>query len=148
MLTSRSHSALIARFTRRFLNLQEFQSKELMNKYGLMTQKFKIIKEIGEAERAAKELSTWNDGCHIIDILYIIYLYISKSSRYSISLYIHLYYIIISLYTSILYLSLYHFYIISLDTDEFVLKAQILAGGRGKGTFSSGLKGGVHLTKE
>jgi len=30
--------------------------------------------------------------------------------------------------------------------DEIVLKAQILAGGRGKGTFSSGLKGGVKLS--
>ncbi|XP_025312305.3 succinate--CoA ligase [GDP-forming] subunit beta, mitochondrial isoform X2 [Canis lupus dingo] len=34
------------------------------------------------------------------------------------------------------------------DAKEFVLKAQILAGGRGKGVFSSGLKGGVHLTKD
>lgn len=32
--------------------------------------------------------------------------------------------------------------------SEVVLKAQILAGGRGKGTFSSGLKGGVKVTKE
>jgi succinyl-CoA synthetase beta subunit len=31
---------------------------------------------------------------------------------------------------------------------ELVIKAQILAGGRGKGTFSNGFKGGVHLTKE
>ena len=35
-----------------------------------------------------------------------------------------------------------------LDVDEYVVKAQILAGGRGKGTFSSGLKGGVKLTKK
>jgi succinyl-CoA synthetase beta subunit len=28
-----------------------------------------------------------------------------------------------------------------------VLKAQILAGGRGKGVFDSGLKGGVHIVK-
>jgi len=32
--------------------------------------------------------------------------------------------------------------------DEIVLKAQILAGGRGKGTFSSGLKGGVKLSRD
>lgn len=32
--------------------------------------------------------------------------------------------------------------------SELVIKAQILAGGRGKGTFSSGLKGGVKLTKD
>jgi len=31
---------------------------------------------------------------------------------------------------------------------EIVVKAQILAGGRGKGTFSNGFKGGVKLTKD
>ncbi|RNA01707.1 succinyl- ligase [GDP-forming] subunit mitochondrial-like [Brachionus plicatilis] len=31
---------------------------------------------------------------------------------------------------------------------ELVIKAQILAGGRGRGTFSSGLQGGVKLTKD
>ncbi|XP_073688859.1 succinate--CoA ligase [GDP-forming] subunit beta, mitochondrial-like, partial [Garra rufa] len=34
------------------------------------------------------------------------------------------------------------------EAKEIVLKAQILAGGRGKGVFDSGLKGGVHLTKD
>lgn len=108
MLTSKSHSAIISRLTRRFLNLQEFQSKELMNKYGLMTQKFKIISEASQAERAAKELSTYT------------------YRRYSIV-------------SNILFI---------VDAEEYVLKAQILAGGRGKGTFSSGLKGGVQLTRE
>lgn len=32
--------------------------------------------------------------------------------------------------------------------DEYVVKAQILAGGRGKGHFDNGFKGGVHLTKK
>lgn len=32
--------------------------------------------------------------------------------------------------------------------SEYVVKAQILAGGRGKGHFSSGLKGGVKLTRD
>ncbi|KAF9923480.1 Succinate--CoA ligase [GDP-forming] subunit beta, mitochondrial [Linnemannia zychae] len=36
----------------------------------------------------------------------------------------------------------------SLKADEIVIKAQIHAGGRGKGEFSSGLKSGVHLTKD
>lgn len=31
---------------------------------------------------------------------------------------------------------------------EYVVKAQILAGGRGKGHFDNGFKGGVHLTKD
>lgn len=33
----------------------------------------------------------------------------------------------------------------SLGTKDLVIKAQVLAGGRGKGHFTSGLKGGVHL---
>lgn len=32
--------------------------------------------------------------------------------------------------------------------NEYVVKAQVLAGGRGKGWFDNGFKGGVHLTKE
>jgi succinyl-CoA synthetase beta subunit len=35
----------------------------------------------------------------------------------------------------------------SLNTSDLVIKAQIHAGGRGKGTFTSGFKGGVHLSK-
>jgi succinyl-CoA synthetase beta subunit len=34
-----------------------------------------------------------------------------------------------------------------LKTDDLVVKAQIHAGGRGKGTFANGFKGGVHLCK-
>lgn len=32
-----------------------------------------------------------------------------------------------------------------LGSKDVVIKAQVLAGGRGKGTFSSGLKGGVKI---
>lgn len=55
---------------------------------------------------------------------------------------------------SFISISLTSFFFVSLsfvrfpDAKEIVLKAQILAGGRGKGVFDSGLKGGVHLTKE
>eukprot|EP01088_Endostelium_zonatum_P020888 TRINITY_DN7915_c0_g1_i1.p1 TRINITY_DN7915_c0_g1~~TRINITY_DN7915_c0_g1_i1.p1 ORF type:complete len:439 (-),score=125.22 TRINITY_DN7915_c0_g1_i1:66-1382(-) len=35
-----------------------------------------------------------------------------------------------------------------LNAKELVVKAQILAGGRGKGTFDNGFKGGVHLCTE
>ncbi len=34
-----------------------------------------------------------------------------------------------------------------LGTDDLVVKAQVHAGGRGKGTFTNGFKGGVHLCK-
>jgi len=36
----------------------------------------------------------------------------------------------------------------SFPCKEYVIKAQVLAGGRGKGHFDNGFKGGVHLTKE
>ena len=36
----------------------------------------------------------------------------------------------------------------SVGVSEVVLKAQILAGGRGKGKFSSGLVGGVKVTRD
>lgn len=32
-----------------------------------------------------------------------------------------------------------------LGTEDMVIKAQVLAGGRGKGVFDSGLKGGVRI---
>ena len=32
-----------------------------------------------------------------------------------------------------------------LKSEDFVIKAQVLAGGRGKGHFDSGLKGGVRI---
>lgn len=36
----------------------------------------------------------------------------------------------------------------SFNVNEYVIKAQILAGGRGKGHFDNGFKGGVHITKK
>ncbi|XP_076625927.1 succinate--CoA ligase [GDP-forming] subunit beta, mitochondrial-like [Colletes latitarsis] len=36
----------------------------------------------------------------------------------------------------------------TLHANEYVIKAQVLAGGRGKGWFDNGFKGGVHLTKD
>merc|ERR1712032_130075 len=36
----------------------------------------------------------------------------------------------------------------SIAGEDMVIKAQVLAGGRGKGHFDNGFKGGVHLTKD
>ncbi|XP_013779210.2 succinate--CoA ligase [GDP-forming] subunit beta, mitochondrial-like [Limulus polyphemus] len=72
----------------RWLNLHEYQSKQLMADNGINVQRFKVAGTRDEAEEISK----------------------------------------------------------TLDVKEFVIKAQILAGGRGKGTFSSGLQGGVKLT--
>uniref|UniRef100_UPI0019394460 succinate--CoA ligase [GDP-forming] subunit beta, mitochondrial-like n=1 Tax=Styela clava TaxID=7725 RepID=UPI0019394460 len=79
--------------SRRNLNLQEYQSKKLMERFGVNVQKFDVT---DNAEAAAE---------------------IGKGLMLK-------------------------------GANELVLKAQILAGGRGKGQFSSGLKGGVHLTKD
>ncbi|XP_064857979.1 succinyl-CoA ligase [GDP-forming] subunit beta, mitochondrial isoform X2 [Oncorhynchus nerka] len=76
--------------SRRWLNLQEYQSKKLMQESGVTVQRFYVADNPPDALQAAKRL----------------------------------------------------------NAKEIVLKAQILAGGRGKGVFNSGLKGGVHLTKD
>lgn len=41
----------------------------------------------------------------------------------------------------------FNFMCVRTEVPEYVVKAQILAGGRGKGHFDSGFKGGVHITK-
>ncbi|CAH0561992.1 unnamed protein product [Brassicogethes aeneus] len=71
----------------RFLNLLEYQSKNLLRSNGVAIQDFCMIDENG-----ASELDKFN-------------------------------------------------------VNEYVIKAQILAGGRGKGHFDNGFKGGVHITK-
>ncbi|KYR00414.1 succinate-CoA ligase (GDP-forming) [Tieghemostelium lacteum] len=79
-----------ANYQVRHLNLHEYQSKGLMDKYGVNTQKWRVISQSQEAIKAVKEL----------------------------------------------------------NAKELVVKAQVHAGGRGKGTFiETGFKGGVHLCK-
>nr|XP_058931099.1 succinate--CoA ligase [GDP-forming] subunit beta, mitochondrial isoform X7 [Kogia breviceps] len=85
-----ARSQVVQLTPRRWLNLQEYQSKKLMSDNGVKVQRFFVADTDNEALEAAKRL----------------------------------------------------------NAKEIVLKAQILAGGRGKGVFSSGLKGGVHLTKD
>jgi len=75
------------------LNLHEFQSKQLMDKYGVATQRWRVASNVEDAKVAADEL-------------------------------------------------------INTGAEELVVKAQVHAGGRGKGTFENGFKGGVHLVKD
>ncbi|XP_048346724.1 succinate--CoA ligase [GDP-forming] subunit beta, mitochondrial [Sphaerodactylus townsendi] len=89
-LLRRKRSAVVQLTPRRWLNLQEYQSKKLMADHGVTVQRFFVADTANDALEAAKRLKA----------------------------------------------------------GEIVVKAQILAGGRGKGVFSSGLQGGVHLTKE
>lgn len=76
---------------RRFIDLQEYQSKKIMSENGLTVQRFKVVESLDNAD--------------------------SNLSDFTCS--------------------------------EYVIKAQVLAGGRGKGYFKkSGMKGGVKLTKD
>ncbi|XP_055903243.1 succinate--CoA ligase [GDP-forming] subunit beta, mitochondrial [Eupeodes corollae] len=73
----------------RYLNLLEYQSKDLLQKYAVSVQEFKVLDEKIDSA-VLKEF----------------------------------------------------------ECPEYVVKAQILAGGRGKGHFDNGFKGGVHITKK
>lgn len=74
----------------RNLSLLESRSKELLQKFDISIQKFRIVNELKEAETVADEL----------------------------------------------------------NAKEYVIKAQVHAGGRGLGIFNTGFKSGVHLTKD
>lgn len=94
---------------RRFLDLQEYQSKQLLHENGITVQRFKVAEN---EEQISQVLEPHEFGKF-------------ANSRWS-----------------------GHEDDIS-NVDEFVIKAQVLAGGRGKGYFKqSGLVGGVQLTKD
>eukprot|EP01097_Dermamoeba_algensis_P005700 TRINITY_DN360_c0_g1_i1.p1 TRINITY_DN360_c0_g1~~TRINITY_DN360_c0_g1_i1.p1 ORF type:complete len:284 (-),score=59.74 TRINITY_DN360_c0_g1_i1:729-1580(-) len=80
--------ATFNRFERK-LHLHEYQGKELMNKFGVNTEKFGAASSPAEAEQIARKL----------------------------------------------------------NVSEYIVKAQVFAGGRGLGTFTNGFKGGVHTAK-
>lgn len=96
----------------RHLNLLEYQSKSLLEKYNVTVQKFIVADKIDDTNSLSK-LSKL------------------KFLEHSWKIIKHFKYVILYL-----------------DPGEYVVKAQILAGGRGLGVFDSGFKGGVHLTKE
>lgn len=80
----------------RNLNLQEYQSKELMRQNGVTVQKFVTISDLNQLDHLLADQKSQLFNC-----------------------------------------------------QEYVIKAQILAGGRGKGHFlGSQMKGGVKLTRE
>lgn len=92
---------------RRFLDLHEFQSKQILHNHGVKVQKFKVVSNLDEIHKVMYperfgqlETNKWSGFKDDIS-----------------------------------------------NSEEFVVKAQVLAGGRGKGKFmNSGLQGGVKLT--
>lgn len=95
---------------KRFLDLQEYQSKQILFEHGVQVQQFKVVTSDSEIENfvslgtpSQKQLTSRWSGT-------------DKDIR---------------------------------DSEEFVVKAQILAGGRGKGSFKrSSLQGGVQITQD
>lgn len=93
----------------RFLNLQEYQSKQILHENGVQVQRFRVISDKAQAlqtlfpkDNKSMELDRWSGFKEGIG-----------------------------------------------GSKEYVVKAQVLAGGRGKGYFKrSGNKGGVKLTKD
>ncbi|XP_054160436.1 succinate--CoA ligase [GDP-forming] subunit beta, mitochondrial-like [Oppia nitens] len=98
---------------KRCLNLQEYQSKQLMRNNGVRVQRFCVVESVDEIKSIIGNYTE----CPSADS--------SKSSSEQFS-----------------DLSL-------AEVEEYVIKAQVLAGGRGKGYFkNSSMKGGVQLTKD
>eukprot|EP00298_Acanthocystis_sp_HF-20_P010733 c19015_g2_i4.p1 GENE.c19015_g2_i4~~c19015_g2_i4.p1 ORF type:complete len:494 (+),score=225.09 c19015_g2_i4:55-1482(+) len=75
----------------RYLNLHEYQSQDLMQKYGINVPRHAVALTVEEAHNAAKKLFDEKEA------------------------------------------------------SDVVIKAQVLAGGRGRGVFDSGFRGGVHV---
>jgi len=55
--TQLSRNVPLMKTPSRNLNIHEYQSKELMDKYGITTQKWKLVTSVNEAESAAKALN-------------------------------------------------------------------------------------------
>lgn len=111
-LPSLVYHQLVNHQQRRFLDLQEYQSKQILHENGVKVQKFKVVSNETEIKQTLfpeenKPLPT------------------SSKTRWS------------------------GFHDDISKVDEYVIKAQVLAGGRGKGHFkNSGFIGGVRLTKD
>ena len=102
---------------KRYLNLQEYQSKQLMRNNGVRVQRFCVIDNVDQIKSIIGDPNIKYSECPSADTP-------DNTSA--------------------------DFNELSLtDIEEYVIKAQILAGGRGKGHFKkSSMKGGVQLTKD
>ena len=97
----------------------EYQSKSLLEKHNVAVQRFIVADKIGDASDLSNKLSKLNKIFKMSELCMC-----SKWFECS------------------------NHFLFQLEPGEYVVKAQILAGGRGLGVFDSGFKGGVHLTKE
>jgi len=106
----------------RHLNIHEYQSKMLMDKHGVKIQRWRLAESVDDVKKAVKDLGTVYSLGRV-----------SRTDALSLSL--------SCTHWLSRWLSRGHV----LVCDEYVVKAQIHAGGRGKGVFSNGYKGGVRV---
>lgn len=103
---------------KRYLNLQEYQSKQLMRNNGVKVQRFCVIESVDEIKSCIGDNNEKYTECPSADS-------VPKTTSEQLN-------------ESSLS-----------NVREYVIKAQIMAGGRGKGHFKkSSMKGGVQLTKD
>lgn len=107
------------------MNLLEYQSKRLLENAGVAIQAFRVV-DANNGTEALRDFSKSNPSSR-------------SETHYCGSKFEILISENIGYFCNLILLS---------DVKEYVVKAQILAGGRGKGVFDSGLKGGVQITQD
>jgi succinyl-CoA synthetase beta subunit len=116
---------------KRFFDLQEYQSKQILHQHGVQVQRFKVVSSMDEARQVLYPENHGHDKVAAASSLSGPLDNDTKQSPIAVQ----------SKWSGF-------------DTDisvsnEFVVKAQVLAGGRGKGYFKgSKLRGGVQLTRD
>src|SRR3954464_1306409 len=101
------------------MNVHEYQAKELLQKFGVATPRGKVASTPDEAELIAREIVAGVESDLVTRPLQPSDAAPPSRERKASS---------------------------PADVD-IVVKAQVHAGGRGKGTFQNGFKGGVHVVK-
>jgi succinyl-CoA synthetase beta subunit len=100
------------------MNIHEYQAKQLLEKFGVATTRGRVASTPEEAEAVAREIG---DAAGIVSAGQLLRPSDAAPPRE-----------VATRHTS---------------QVELVVKAQVHAGGRGKGTFTNGFKGGVHVVK-
>lgn len=111
---------------RRYLNLLEYQSKALLQDSGVAIQEFCVLDGVqGDNTKCLQNFSN--------------YLFFSFFRLIFVNKNINTLMVVLNICSYLRWFT---------EVPEYVVKAQILAGGRGKGHFDTGFKGGVHITKK
>jgi len=109
---------------KRNFNLMEYQSKDILSKAGVAVQKFVVVNNKAEISKKVNSFS--KSYCNHLRM---------KTEFKAVGVWVGR-------------IACYIKYLLFSEVKEYVVKAQVFAGGRGKGHFDTGFKSGVHITKE